>query len=194
VPGDAGAGAERLSETVDAREPAAGNGGAAGQEGRRCLLGEYRGGLGRQPVPLVALPVGEEPGGCLLGQPLPQVACRRTGAGGQFVRGSRPAAGECPVKPELVADRHHGRGGRASHRAEQPVHVLLDQFSVHWKPRSVDGSGLPQPLGCGRPAQVSRTANISSRSGSVATATGTAACGPWSMPLGTPKPAKKPTA
>jgi len=130
VPGDAGAGAERPGETVDAREPAAGDGGAAGQEGRRCLIGEHRGGLGRQRVPPVAPPVGEESGGGLLGQPLPQVACRRAGAGGQFVRGSRPAVGQCPVQPELVADRHHGRGGRAGHRAQQPADVLLDQFSV----------------------------------------------------------------
>ena len=77
MPGDAGAGAERLGETVDAREPAAGDGGAAGQEGRRCLIGEHRGGLGRQRVPPVALPVGQESGGGLLGQPLPQVARRQ---------------------------------------------------------------------------------------------------------------------
>src|SRR5215813_4089020 len=89
LPGDAVAGAERLGETVDAREPAASDGGAAGQEGRRCLMGEHRGGLGRQRVPPVALPVGEESGGGLLGEPLPQVACRRAGAGGQFVLGSR---------------------------------------------------------------------------------------------------------
>ena len=37
VPGDARAGAERSGETVDAREPAAGDGGAAGQEDRRRL-------------------------------------------------------------------------------------------------------------------------------------------------------------
>jgi hypothetical protein len=96
-------------------------------------MGEHRGGLGRQRVPPVALLVGEESGGGLLGQPLPQVACRRAGAGGQFIRGSRPAVGECPVQPELVANRHHGRGGRPGHRAEQPVDVLLDQFSVHRK-------------------------------------------------------------
>jgi hypothetical protein len=63
VPGDAGAGAERPGETVDAREPAAGDGGAAGQEDRRRLIGEHRGGLGRQHVPSVALPVGGESGG-----------------------------------------------------------------------------------------------------------------------------------
>jgi hypothetical protein len=134
VPGDAGAGAEGLGEAVDAGEPAAGDGGAAGQEGRRCLVGEHRGGLGRQRVPPVAPPVGEESGGDLLGQPLPQVAGRGAGAVGQFAFGSRTAVGECPVQPELVTDRHHGRGGRAGHRAEQPVHVLLDQFSVQRKP------------------------------------------------------------
>jgi len=61
--------------------------------------------------------------------------------------------------------RHHGRGARAGHRAEQPVHVLLDQVSVHRKPpqrgwirpAAMDGSGLPQTLGRGRPARLSQT-------------------------------------
>jgi hypothetical protein len=153
MPGDAGTGAEGLGEAVNAGEPAAGEGGAAGQEGRRCLVGEHRGGLGRQRVPPVALPVGEEPGGGLLGQPLPQVAGRGAGAVGQFAFGSRTAVGECPVQPELVTDRHHGRGGRAGHRAEQPVHVLLDQFSVQRKP-SV--SWMDQGRGWARPAADAR--------------------------------------
>ena len=49
-------------------------------------------------------------------------------------------------------------------------------------------------LNDGRAITVCWTANSSSKDRPTATATGTAARDPWSMPLGTPKPAKKPAA
>ena len=98
------------------------------------------------------------------GPATPEELAARTGTAARYLTewlSQQAAAGQRPVQPELVTDRHHGRGGRAGHRAEQPVHVLLDQFSVYLSVqrnlRDVDGSGPPPTLGRGRPAGLSQT-------------------------------------
>ena len=114
VPAEAFAGAEPFGDGVDVPQGADGDLHARGEVGGAVRVGQGRGLLRAQRIPVGALlavavvvinvGVGDVPAGGLVRQPWPQVGDGEAGAFGEGLGGDRRAVGHRPVDPEPVAD------------------------------------------------------------------------------------------
>ena len=121
VPAEAVAGAEPVGDGVDVPEGADGDLHARGEVGRAVRVGEGRGLLRAQRIPVVAVlgVVGDVPARRLVREPRPQVGDGEAGAVGEGLGGDGRAVGHGAVDAEPVADERPVRP-RPSRRGRRP--------------------------------------------------------------------------